>query len=302
MNKIIAVIGPTASGKSHLALKLAQKLGGEIINFDSMQVYKGLDVITACPSAAEKALIPHHLYQFQEPDTSLNTAAWAALAKDAITDCFHRGKQPILVGGTGFYLKTLIEGISPIPDTNPAIVAQLMEEAAVEGTPALHKRLAQVDPAIARTLKPQDTQRIIRALSVFMDTETPLSAWQRIAPTPYLPSATWQILGLLPERSALYARCDKRFDTIMAQGALAETQALKDKNLPTTLPAMRSVGVKQLMAYLNGEWDLETATEKAKIATRNYAKRQSTWVRNQITGAIILPQFGEEVQIEELKL
>lgn len=302
MNKIIAVIGPTASGKSHLALKLAQKLDGEIINFDSMQVYKGLDVITACPSAEEKAIVPHHLYQFQEPDTSLNTAAWAELAKDAIMGCFNHGKQPILVGGTGFYLKTLIEGISPIPDTNPEIVAELVEQAAAEGTPALHKRLAQVDPAIARTLKPQDTQRIIRALSVFMDTETPLSAWQRIAPTPYLPNATWQILGLLPERKALYDRCDKRFDTIMAQGALAETQALKDKNLTTTLPAMRSVGVKQLMAYLNGEWDLETAIEKAKIATHNYAKRQSTWVRNQISGAIILPQFGEDVKIEELKL
>lgn len=302
MNKVIAIIGPTASGKSYLALKLAKQLNGEIINFDSMQVYKGLDVITACPSPDEKAIVPHHLYQFQEADIPLNTAAWATLATGVITDCFKRNKQPILAGGTGFYLKTLIEGISPIPDTNPEIVAQLMEEAINEGTPALHKRLAKIDPPIARMLKPQDTQRIIRALSVFADTQTPLSVWQRIKPTPYLPNITWAIIGLLPERGALYARCDQRFDQLMRQGALAETQTLKNKNLPTTLPAMRSVGVKQLMAYLNDEWDLETATEKAKIATRNYAKRQSTWVRNQLTDAIILNQFGEDVKIEELNL
>ncbi|MFV0431022.1 MAG: tRNA (adenosine(37)-N6)-dimethylallyltransferase MiaA [Alphaproteobacteria bacterium] len=295
--KIIVIIGPTASGKSSLGLKLAQKHDGEIINFDSMQIYQALDKITACPTAEEQKVVPHHLYQFQDVAAPLNAACWAELACEKIHNCLKRNKQPILVGGTGFYLKTLMDGISPIPDIDAHIVEKYMQKAEEHGTQSLHNSLQKIDPELAQILKAGDTQRIIRAISVFEATNKPLSWWQKVPPTPYLKDAKWQIMGLLPKRESLYERCNQRFDIIMKEGALDEVIALHNRKLSDQLPAMRSVGVKQLLAFLNNEWSLETAIIKAKTATRNYAKRQSTWVRNQLQDAHIIEDFGQNITL-----
>ncbi len=295
--KIVAIMGPTASGKSFLALKLAQKYKGEIINFDSMQVYKNLDVMTACPSRTDKKIAPHHLYQFQDVSQSLDAAAWAMLAKEKIEDIQKRGNFSILVGGTGFYLKTLMEGISPIPDVDDNIVESLAYKVEQQGMQSLYADLQKVDPQLAEILKPNDKQRIIRALSVYETTQIPLSIWQKKPATPYLPSANWQLIGLNPNREELYKYCDSRFDDMLLKGGLDEAYALYKRKLPYTLPALRAVGIRQLIAYFDQKWDLEMAIIKGKTATRNYAKRQSTWVRNQLKNALIFSDFGHNVDI-----
>ncbi len=291
---VIAIMGPTASGKSALALSLAQKYHGEIINFDSMQVYQGLPLITACPNAEDYKKVAHHLYEFQSVKTPLNAAAWADMAVAAINDCHQRGVLPILVGGTGFYLKTLMEGISPIPDIDDIWVKQLTQRAQISGITELHQELKQIDPDLGAVLKPHDSQRVIRALSVFYATKKPLSHWQQLPLQSFLPSdIRWKIYGIYPDRDQLYARCNERFELIMQQGALEEVKMLKKMDLPKTLPAMRSVGVKQLLDYLDGKMDLDSAIDKAKQATRNYAKRQLTWVRNSLKDAHIIENFGQ---------
>lgn len=292
---IVAIMGPTASGKSALALSLAQKFHGEIINFDSMQVYQGLPLITACPSASDYQSAVHHLYEFRNLAQPLNAAAWAAMAADVINDCHQRGILPILVGGTGFYLKTLMEGISPIPDVDPLWVEQLTTRAQSDGISSLYNELKQVDAELAQSLKEHDHQRIIRGLSVFHATQKPLSWWQKLPLQPFLSDClSWKTYGIYPDREQLYQRCEQRFDIIMEQGALDEVKALKDMHLPDSLPAMRSVGVRQLLDYLNGDMSLPEAVDKAKQATRNYAKRQLTWVRNSLKDAHIIEGFGEE--------
>ncbi len=295
-SNVIAIMGPTASGKSALALALAQKYHGEIINFDSMQLYQGLSLITACPSAKDYQRAPHHLYEFQSVAKPLNAAAWAVMAAAVIKDCHQRGVLPILAGGTGFYLKTLMEGISPIADVDPIWVQQLTERAQIDGISSLHKELHKVDPDLAAVLKDHDAQRIIRALSVFYATKKPLSHWQKLPLQPFLsPDIRWKTYGIYPERTQLYRRCDQRFDLIMQKGALQEVKVLKEMDLPKTLPSMRAVGVRQLLGYLDGEFTLQEAIHKAKQATRNYAKRQLTWVRNSLKDAYIIEDFGASI-------
>lgn len=293
--KIIAIMGPTASGKSHLALELAQKYNGEIVNFDSMQVYKGLDIITACPSLEEKQKAPHHLYQFQDVANPLNSAHWAALAAEKITEIHQQNRLAILVGGTGFYLKTLMQGISPIPDIPEDYVQKLTQRAEDEGMAILHAMLQDCDAPLAKILKPNDKQRIIRALSVFEATKKPLSLWQKEPMQPYILAAQWQVIGLLPDRKALYQRCDMRFDDMIKNGGLDEALALHKRNLSYDLPALRAVGIRQLLAYFDKEWDLETAIDKGKTATRNYAKRQMTWLRNQLKNSLVFSDFGHNI-------
>lgn len=292
---IVAIMGPTASGKSHLALTLAQKYKGEIVNFDSMQVYTGLDILTACPSKQEKSLALHHLYQFQDVATPLNAAAWATLAAEKITEIHQKGHLPILVGGTGFYLKTLMQGISPIPDIDENIVQKLTLRAEDEGMVSLYTELQKKDAPLAQILKPNDKQRIIRALSVFEATKKPLSLWQKEPMQPYIKEAKWKIIGLLPEREALYERCDKRFDHMIKNGGLEEAKQLHEGELSYDLPALRAVGIRQLLAYYDKEWDLETAIIKGKTATRNYAKRQMTWLRNQLKDSLVFSDFGHNI-------
>lgn len=270
--------GPTASGKSARALDIAQEAGGVIINADAMQVYRELRIITARPTLSDEARAPHQLYGVLPSAESCSAAKWLALAGEAIEGAWRNGTLPIITGGTGLYLKALTEGLSPIPDTPEAARAEATRLYAEQGADALRER----DPQMTLLLKDGDTQRHVRALEVWIATGKSLRYWQELPRRALFPEAefTWEVL--LPERAELYRRCDARFLLMLKEGALAEVAALAQLCLPTNLPAMRAVGVPELMAYVREELTLEAATTAAQQATRNYAKRQFTWFRNQI--------------------
>lgn len=270
--------GPTASGKSARALAIAQEQGGVIINADAMQVYAELRVLTARPSAQDEAAAPHKLYGVLPAREACSAARWLALAVDAIKEAWVQGKLPVVTGGTGLYLKALQEGLSPIPDVPAQIRAQATKLYDERGAAALQER----DPAMAKTLKDGDSQRHTRALEVWLATGKSLAYWQRKAREVMFPDAEFSLEVVTQERAELYRRCDARFLVMLEQGALEEVKALKALNLSTDLPAMRAVGVPELMAYIEGKMSLEEATSKAQQATRNYAKRQLTWFRNQL--------------------
>lgn len=279
--RAILIAGPTASGKSALALRLAQAYGGEVINADSMQVYSGLRVITACPSAEEEAQAPHHLYRVLDPTTVCSAAMWAEMALAKIEEVAARGRVPILVGGTGLYFRALTEGLSVMPPIPDDIRQRVRQEVAEQGTLASHQRLALVDPVVAERLKPADTQRIARALEVFEATGTPLSVFQAQKPVPLLTGPMARIV-LTPEREWLRDRIDLRFDLMMGEGALAEVEALALRQLDPSLPAMKALGVPSLLAHVAGDLTLEQAIEASKTQSKQFAKRQSTWFRNQM--------------------
>lgn len=270
----LIVAGPTASGKSALALALAEELGGTVINADAMQVYRELCVLTARPTPAEEARVPHRLYGVR-PAAEAGSVAWwreAALREMAAA------RLPILCGGSGLYLAALAEGIAPIPDPGPAARAEARQRLAAEGPAALHAALAAVDPATAARLRPSDSQRLARAWEVWAGTGRGLAAWQaeRGTPAPYRFAA----LLLDPPRDALRAAIARRFAAMLEQGAVAEAQALLALGLDPALPAMRAHGVPELGAYLRGEITLAEAGRRAELVTGQYAKRQTTWFRH----------------------
>ena len=272
----LLLAGPTASGKSALALALAEYLGGVIVNADSLQVYRGLPILTAQPTAAEQARVPHHLYGHRDPGAPSSAADWREEALAAITAA-HAADQPaIVVGGTGFYLKTLLAGLPPIPVIPP----EIRTATAALATADLYQELSQRDPAGAMRLAPTDRQRIQRALEVIRATGQPLAHWQSgpAVPCPF-PVHT---VALLPERATLYARINARFTTMLAQGACDEVAHLLARGLDPALPAMKAVGVPELAAYLRGEATLAEASQRAQQHSRNYAKRQYTWFRHQM--------------------
>lgn len=283
--RIIILAGPTASGKTALSLRAAAAVDGVIINADSMQVYRGLSILTAAPTAEEMAAAPHRLFGYLDPAVPCSAGQWVESARIAVYETWQEGRTPIVVGGTGMYLKTLLHGISPIPDialeTRSRIRALPVEEA--------YARLRIADPAMAERLEPGDTQRILRALEVWEDTGKSLLHWQSLAPIPPLPDAAFEVYRLTLDRALLYARCDRRLAQMVENGALDELRALLARGLPDDLPAMRAVGVPELARHLRGEWTLEQAVEKAQQATRNYAKRQLTWLRHQLPEAIDVP-------------
>ncbi len=285
MKRAILIAGPTASGKSALSLKLAEELNGVIINADSMQVYRDLRIITARPSVEDEQAAPHRLYGFMDATEVCSAALWASLAMQEIEAAWQKDQVPILVGGTGMYFKVLIDGIAVVPDIPDDIRSTVRARCDSESSEVLHAELMQVDPEMAGRLAPGDSQRISRALEVYLATGTPLSVWQKdTKPGPLAAldqSGGTTKLVLAPERQYLYDRCNLRFDLMMQQGALEEVLALKARNLDSSLPLMRSLGVPSLLAYLNGEIELETALEDAKMQTRRFAKRQLTWFRNQ---------------------
>jgi tRNA dimethylallyltransferase len=272
----LILAGPTASGKSALALQLAERLGGAIINADSMQVYQGLAILTAQPTAAEQSAVPHRLYGDRDPALPSSVADWCAAAQAAITDAYASGQRPIVVGGTGLYLKALLTGLSPIPAIPPDVRAAT----SAASTETLYQQLAAHDPAGAERLRPTDRQRLQRALEVVLATGQPLHHWQAENGTP-LPFPTHRVV-LLPERPILYDRINSRFLAMLAAGALAEVEQLLAHNLDPTLPAMKAVGVPELAAYLRGDCALDTAIQQAQQHSRNYAKRQYTWFRHQM--------------------
>jgi tRNA dimethylallyltransferase len=283
--RIIVIAGPTASGKSALALGLAEALGGTVINADSMQVYRDLAVVTARPGAEELARAPHRLYGELDGAELCSAARWAGLAGAAIAAARAAGSLPILCGGTGLYLRTLLYGIAPVPAI-PDEIRQAARQCHAElGGVAFQAELARLDPEAAARLKPGDSQRLIRAYEVVTATGRPIGDWQRSQP---LAAADFDplVFTLLPPRDALYAAIDTRFAGMVAAGALAEVEKLMARRLDPALPVMKAVGVPELSAYLKDEIALETAISQAQQASRRYAKRQFTWFRHQIPGAL----------------
>lgn len=278
----IILAGPTASGKTALALQLAAQKNGVIINADSMQVYAGIPILTAAPTEAEKAQAPHRLFGYLDPAIPCSVGIWLEAARIAAYETWQEGRIPIFVGGTGMYIRALMQGISPIPD----IAESAREKFRAMSTDAAYAWLQQHDPAMATKLEAGDTQRIQRACEVLHHTGKSLLHWQAIPPQPPMPEAQFMLYSLTLDRDLLYSRCNQRLEHMLAQGALEELQTLLDRNLPPDLPAMHAVGVPELARYLRGEWPLEQALEKAQQATRNYAKRQLTWLRNQFPHAV----------------
>jgi tRNA dimethylallyltransferase len=274
-------MGPTASGKSALALAVAERIGAEIVNADSMQVYRDFRVLTARPSPAEEAQAPHHLYGHVDAAERYSTGRWLSDALAAIAQIRARGKTPIIAGGTGLYFKALTQGLAEMPSIDPELRAALNERAAKEGAPALHAELAQLDPQTAARLEPNDAPRIIRALEVIETTGESITSFQANT-KPALQPDEWRGLALTPDREALYDAINNRFENMLEQGALEEVRAFAARSLDPTLPATKAHGAPALAAYLRGELTLAEAKEIGQRDTRRYAKRQSTWIANQM--------------------
>jgi tRNA dimethylallyltransferase len=279
--RIWLIAGPTASGKSALALRLAQATGGEIVNADSMQLYADLRVVTARPTPDEEAQAPHHLFGTVDAADGWSVGRWLRAASAVLDDIAARGRPAILVGGTGLYFRALTHGLADIPKV-PAEMRRVTEtDYEAMGEDAFRARLAGPDPAAAQRIAPGDRQRLVRAWEVFAATETPLSDWQATG-APALAAGTWRALALEPPRAALYARCDARLAAMIEAGALDEVRALAARNLDPALPIMKAVGVREFAAHLRGETTLAAALAAAQQETRRYAKRQTTWMRGQM--------------------
>ncbi|HYL32276.1 MAG TPA: tRNA (adenosine(37)-N6)-dimethylallyltransferase MiaA [Stellaceae bacterium] len=296
---VIIVAGPTASGKSGLALELAQAFDGVVINADSMQVYGELRVLTARPDADAEKRAPHRLYGILRASDVCSAARWRDLALNEIEAARAAGKVAIVAGGTGLYLRTLLQGIAPVPDIPEAVRESVRALHRRLGPERFHAALAERDPVMAKRLSPGDTQRVIRAREVLEASGTSLAEWQqRTDGTAALahPAAT---IVLEPPRAELYARCNARFIGMVRQGALDEVRALLDLKLDPGLPAMKALGVPELAQHLTGELSLDAAVSLAQQSTRRYAKRQTTWFRHQIsTGSVLRTQFSSSFHRE----
>jgi len=277
----VVLVGPTASGKSAVALDLARRFDGEIVSADSAQVYRGMDIGTAKPDAATRARIRHHLLDLIDPTEAYSAARFRDDAAAAMAGIRARGRVPIVAGGTMLYVKALREGLSELPQADPALRAELDARAARFGWPSMHAELARVDPATAARLAPTDAQRIQRALEVHALTRRPLSALQgaRSAPSDHTRAL---VVALLPaERSRLHAAIAQRFDAMLAAGLVDEVVALRERfALRPGLPSMRAVGYRQVLEYLDGRIDRNALRERGIAATRQLAKRQLTWLRS----------------------
>jgi tRNA dimethylallyltransferase len=278
----ILIAGPTTSGKSALALALAETLGGSVINADSMQVYRDLRIITARPSPADEAQVPHRLYGLVDAAENYSAGRWCVDASAAMAEAGRAGRLPILVGGTGLYFKSLTQGLAAVPPIPCAVRAEVRARLKSEGAEVLHAELLRHDPAAAARVMPNDGSRITRALEVVTATGRALSDWHREGlPAAVDPARAIKIF-LDVERPELYRRIDQRFDAMLADGALDEVRALAARGLDPSLPAMKAHGVPWLIRYLNGEIPLAEAVEGGKRDTRRYTKRQATWFRNQL--------------------
>lgn len=271
--------GPTASGKSALALALARHLGGTVINMDAMQCYAGLRILTARPSPAEEAMVPHALYGVRDAAEPASAGWWRRAALEAIAAAHGAGRLPILCGGTGMYLRALAEGISDLPEIPPAVRAQARALVAAEGPAAAHAWLAARDPETASRLRPTDPQRIARAVEMFLATGTGLAAWQART---HLPPAPFRFAAFVvdPPAAVLRAAIAARFAAMLAAGAVEEVRALAARGLDPALPVMRAHGVPELLAHLRGETTIAEAAARAVLLTGQYTKRQRTWWRH----------------------
>jgi tRNA dimethylallyltransferase len=278
----ILIAGPTASGKSALALALAEKLGGTIVNADSMQVYSNLRVITARPSPAEEARVPHLLYGHVDEAENYSVGRWCRDAGEVLGEIGRQGRVPILVGGTGLYFKALTSGLAAVPPIPADIRAQVRGRLQSEGVAPLYAELMQRDPVTAHRLMPNDRSRISRALEVMLATGRSLTDWHRDGMPALLDSARAAKVFLTCDRTELVARIEKRFAAMLKAGALEEARALARRQLDPTLPAMKAHGVPWLIRHRKGEISLDEAAAGGVMDTRRYAKRQVTWFRNQM--------------------
>lgn len=286
--RAIALMGPTASGKSAYALELAQRLDGEIVSVDSALVYRGLDIGAAKPTREELAQVPHHLIDVREPWQPYSAAEFATDAKRAIDGIVAKGKLPILAGGTGLYFRALLEGLADMPEADEAMRAAISSEANERGWAVLHAELAQADPAAAARIHATDAQRIQRALEVYRLSGKPISDWQREARGERLPLNVLKLALSPPDRAVLHERIEQRFDAMLEAGFLDEVRALRalpelaSHSSPLDLPAIRAVGYRQAWEFLDGASDAATFRARAIVATRQLAKRQFTWLRGEL--------------------
>lgn len=277
-SKIVVICGPTASGKSALGLEVARHLGGEIINADSMQVYRYMDIGTAKPSVEERAAVRHHLIDILYPDEVFSAALYCEAAHETIADVVKRGKIPLVVGGTGLYIKALTSGLIRGGEVDEALRSRLNKEAEAMGREYLYQRLQKVDPKTAASLHPNDTYRIVRALEVYERTGRPISLLRerhRFQEAPYEALK----IGLMPDRATLYRRIDERVDQMVAVGLKEEVQRLLDMGYAPHLRSMQGLGYRQMVPHLKGSYDLAEATKRIKRDTKRYAKRQLTWFK-----------------------
>ena len=293
---VLIVAGPTASGKSALALAVAEEFGGVVINADSMQVYADLRVLTARPSPADEARVPHRLYGVLPVTDICSAARWRELAIDAIGETHAAGQLPILCGGTGLYLRALMQGLSPIPEIPEAVRQDIRDRLMREGAAAQYDRLRESDPDTAARLQPGDRQRVARALEVLAATGRPLSEWQKGPPEGPPPGLRFKTIILEPPRDLLYAACDDRLLAMVRAGALEEVEALRQEGFDPSFPAMRALGVPAFLRHQAGELGLEEAIEEAQQGTRRYAKRQTTWFRHQIVSDFLVnAQYSKKI-------
>jgi tRNA dimethylallyltransferase len=287
--RAVLIAGPTASGKSALALALAEATGGVIINADSMQVYRDLSVITARPTAADEARAPHRLYGDVDAAINCSVGIWLEQARGALFAAERERRLPIVVGGTGLYFKALLRGLSAIPPIPAEVREAIRARLARDGIEALHEELSRRDPASAARLKPRDRARIPRALEVIEATGRPIGEWHREGLPPLLRPEEVNAVFVAPDRAALYQRIDQRFAEMLAGGAIEEVAALAARGLDPLLPAMKAHGVRVLMRYLNGEIALDEVARLGATETRHYAKRQFTWFRHQLAEFVWAP-------------
>jgi tRNA dimethylallyltransferase len=293
---VLVVAGPTASGKSALALAIAEAFGGTVVNADSMQVYRELPVLTAQPMPADRARAPHVLYGVLSASERCTVGRWREMALVEIARARASGRLPIVTGGTGLYLKALMQGLASVPDVPPQVRAETVALHEQLGAERFHAALAQLDPAMAARLAPRDTQRVRRAYEVIVATGRSLADYQ--AETAATDGAFVTVL-LMPPRASLNAACDARCQTMIEAGAVEEVRVLLSQDLPPDLPAMKALGVRELARHLRGELDLEAAVALLQRSTRQYAKRQYTWFRHQMTGAQVWDaQFSERIKAE----
>ena len=288
--RILVVAGPTASGKSALVLRIARRFGAEVVNADSMQLYVGLETLTSGPSPEDLDQAPHHLFGVADAADAWSTGRWLRAATDVLAAIHARGRSAVVVGGTGLYARALTKGLAEIPDVPLQVRRTSEADYADLGEVRFRARLSEADPAAAARISPGDRQRLVRAWEVYAATGRSLSEHQRSAQGG-LSDGAWRGVALTPSRAELYARCDARLEMMLVMGALDEVAALMARDLDPALPILKAVGYREFAAHLRGERTLGQALAAARRATRNYAKRQMTWIRG---------QMGDWPQIETL--
>lgn len=300
-NRIVVIAGPTASGKSALAIDVAKEIGGIVVNADSMQVYRGIPIVTACPTMEERKIVEHRLFEIYDCSFHGNVVDWLKRAVDEIHSIWAENKIPVVVGGTGMYIDNLINGVTPIPETKMAVrkkVADILQE---KGNTGVYALLEEWDPDSAQKLNVNDTTRISRAVEIYLDTGIRLSEWYQKPMIKKLPEAKFYTIKIAPKAEELDERCYKRLDLMIEKGALAEIETLDEMNLDRSLPSMKALGVPELLEYVQGKVSLSEALENAKLHTRQYAKRQRTWFKNKLKSDLELASCyqGDFEQIKE---